>query len=167
MTNVLRGGLVHGLRSFHADHQGTKGIAGILGQRHPGVIICGHLDFAATSISSATSLVQAGKVRALAVSSPKRNAALPDVPSVTEAGYKDYAFVTYYGVLGPAGLPQPIVTRLNADLNKILQTPDVRAAFQAQGLEPNPMSPNEFAALVKADIQKSKEAIAAANIKVE
>ena len=144
---------------------GDTGYGGLLNVAH--TVLGGHLDFAATSISSATSLVQAGKVRALAVSSPKRNAALPDVPSVTEAGYKDYAFVTYYGVLGPAGLPQPIVTRLNADLNKILQTSDVRAAFQAQGLEPNPMSPNEFAALVKADIQKSKEAIAAANIKVE
>jgi len=148
-----------GFKMRHVPYKGSSpALADLLG---------GHLDFAATSISSATSLVQAGKVRALAVSSSKRNAALPDVPSVTEAGYKDYAFVTYYGVLGPAGLPQPIVTRLNADLNKILQTPEVRAAFHAQGLEPNPLSPDGFAALIKADIQKSKDIIAGANIKVE
>ena len=84
-----------------------------------------------------------------------------------ELGYKNYVFITYYGVLGPAGLPQPIVTRLNADLNKILQSADVRTAFHAQGLEPDPMKPEAFSALIKADIQKSKDVITAANIKME
>jgi tripartite-type tricarboxylate transporter receptor subunit TctC len=130
-------------------------------------LIGGHVDVVASSISSATSLIQGGKVRALAVTSPKRNAALPDVPSVAELGYKDYVFITYYGVLGPAGLPQPVVTRLNADLNKILQSPEVRTAFHAQGFEPEPMSPAQFAALIMTDIQKSKKIIDSAGIKVE
>jgi tripartite-type tricarboxylate transporter receptor subunit TctC len=130
-------------------------------------LVGGHVDMVASSISSATSLIQGGKVRALAVTSPKRNAALPDVPTVAESGYGNYVFSTYYGVFGPAGLPQPIVTRLNADLNKILASAEVRNAMHAQGLEPDPMSPDQFAALIRADIQKSKEIIASAGIKVE
>ena len=130
-------------------------------------LVGGHVDLAATSISSATALIQGGKLRALAVSSPKRNAALPDVPSVAESGYPGYAFISYYGVFGPAGLPPPIVTRLNTDLGKLLATDDVRKAMLAQGLEPEPMSPDAFAALIRADIKKSKDVITSANIKVE
>jgi tripartite-type tricarboxylate transporter receptor subunit TctC len=130
-------------------------------------LLGGHVGVVASSISSASSLVHAGKVRALAVTSPKRNAALPDVPTVAELGYKDFVFVTYYGVLAPAGVPQPVVARLNADINKLLQRPDVRTALQGQGLEPGPVSPEEFARLIKADVQKSKEIIASAGIKVE
>jgi len=130
-------------------------------------LVGGHVDFAATSISSATALIQGGKLRALAVSSPKRNAALPDVPTVAELGYPNYTFITYYGVFGPAGLPSSIVARLNADLNRILAGDDVRKQMHAQGLEPDPMTPEAFAAMIKADIQKSKDVITAANIKVE
>ncbi len=127
----------------------------------------GHLDFAGSSISSAASLIQSGKVRALAVTSVKRNASLPDVPAVAEFGYKDFNAVSFYGVMGPAGIPAPIVARLNADFNKILQRPDVKAAFQAQGFDAGGGTPEEFAALIRADIQKSREIITTAGIKVE
>lgn len=130
-------------------------------------LVGGHLQFAGSSISSAASLLHAGKIRALAVTSPKRNPALPDVPTVAESGYKDFSVVSYYGIMGPAGLPPPVVTRLNTDLNKILQRPDVRTALLGQGLDPSPATPEEFGALIKADIQKSKAIIANANIKVE
>ena len=130
-------------------------------------LIGGHVDFAATSISSATAMIQGGKLRALAVSSPKRNAALPEVPTVGELGYPNYSFITYYGVFGPAGLPANVVARLNADLNRILASDDVKKQMHAQGLEPEPMTPEAFAAMIRADIQKSKDVIAAANIKVE
>jgi tripartite-type tricarboxylate transporter receptor subunit TctC len=148
-----------GFKMRHIPYKGSSpAIADLVG---------GHVDMVASSISSATSLIQGGKVRPLAVTSPKRNAALPDVPTVAESGYGNYVFSTYYGVFGPAGLPQPIVTRLNADLNKILASAEVRNAMHAQGLEPDPMSPDQFAALIRADIQKSKEIIASAGIKVE
>ena len=75
--------------------------------------------------------------------------------------------VSYYGIMAPAGLPQPVVTRLNADINKILQRPDVRSALLAQGLEPAPATADEFGALIRADIQKSRDIITHANIKVE
>jgi tripartite-type tricarboxylate transporter receptor subunit TctC len=150
---------VAGFKMQHIPYKGSSpALADLLG---------GHLGFAASSISSATSLVHAGKIRALAVSSTTRNAALPEVPTVAELGYRDYRVVTYYGVLAPAGVPQAVVARLNADFNKILQRSDVRTALLAQGLEPNPVSPEEFAALIKADVQKSRAIIDNAGIKVE
>ena len=148
-----------GFKAQHVPYKGsTPALADVMG---------GHLALAATSISSATTLIHAGKMRALAVTSAKRNAAVPDVPTVAEAGYKDFHFVSYYGVLAPAGLPQPVLQRLNTDLNKILARPDVRTALQGQGLEPSPMSAQEFSSLIKNDIQKSKEVIQSAGIKVE
>ncbi|NBS58643.1 MAG: tripartite tricarboxylate transporter substrate binding protein [Betaproteobacteria bacterium] len=127
----------------------------------------GQVGFAGSSISSAATLTHAGKIRALAVTSPKRNQALPDVPTVAESGYKDYSVVSYYGVFGPAGMPQAVVARLNADINKLLARPDVRTALLGQGLEPHPLSTDEFAALIRDDIRKNKDVIASAGIKVE
>ena len=148
-----------GFKMQHIPYKGSSpALADLLG---------GHLQFAGSSISSAASLLAAGKIRALAVTSPKRNPALPNVPTVAESGYKDYSVVSYYGIMAPAGLPQPVVTRLNADINKILQRPDVRSALLAQGLEPAPAPADEFGALIRADIQKSRDIITHANIKVE
>jgi tripartite-type tricarboxylate transporter receptor subunit TctC len=154
--------LLQSAAGFKMQHIPYKGSAPALAD-----LLGGHLGFAGSSISSATSLVQAGKIRALAVTSPKRNPALPEIPTVAELGYKDFTFVTYYGVLAPAGVPQTVVARLNADFNKILQRPDVRTALLAQGLEPSPISPEDFAALIKADIQKMAGIISNAGIKVE
>jgi tripartite-type tricarboxylate transporter receptor subunit TctC len=148
-----------GIKLQHIPYKGsTPALADLMG---------GHLQFAGSSISSAASLLNAGKIRALAVTSPKRNPSLPDVPTVAESGYKDFSVVSYYGIMAPAGLPQPVLTRLNTDINKILQRPDVRTALLGQGLEPSPASAEEFGALIKADIQKSRAVITNANIKVE
>jgi tripartite-type tricarboxylate transporter receptor subunit TctC len=148
-----------GIKLQHIPYKGsTPALADLMG---------GHLQFAGSSISSAASLLNAGKIRALAVTSPRRNPSLPDVPTVAESGYKDFSVVSYYGIMAPAGLPQPVLSRLNTDINKILQRPDVRTALLGQGLEPSPASSEEFGALIKADIQKSKTIITNANIKVE
>lgn len=151
--------LAAGCKMQHVPYKGsTPALADLVG---------GHLNFAGSSISSAAALMQAGKVRALAVTSAKRNASLPDVPAVAESGYRDFNAVSFYGVMGPAGIPAPVVQRLNADLNRILQRPDVRTAFQGQGFETGGGTPEEFAALIRADIQKSREIITSAGIKVE
>ncbi|WP_373824206.1 Bug family tripartite tricarboxylate transporter substrate binding protein, partial [Achromobacter insuavis] len=115
---------------FKMQHVPYKGSAPALAD-----LMGGHLQFAGSSISSAASLIKAGKVRALAVTSPKRNPALPDVPTVAELGYKDFSVVTYYGVLAPAKTPAAVVARLNADFNKLLARQDVRDALASQGLE--------------------------------
>ena len=148
-----------GCKMQHVPYKGSSpALADLMG---------GHLSFAGSSISSAATLIHAGKVRALAVTSAKRNASLPEVPTVAEFGYKDFNAISFYGVMGPAGIPAPLVARLNADINKILVRPDVKTAFQAQGFDASPSSPEEFAALIRADIQKSREIIAAARIKIE
>ena len=151
--------LTAGVKMQHVPYKGsTPALADLMG---------GHLDFAGSSISSAAGMIHSGKVRALAVTSAKRNASLPDVPAVAEFGYKDFNAISFYGVMGPAGIPAPIVARLNADINKVLQRPEVKSAFQAQGFDAGGGTPEEFAALIRSDIQKSREIITTAGIKVE
>ncbi|MGV2899085.1 Bug family tripartite tricarboxylate transporter substrate binding protein [Achromobacter sp. AGC78] len=147
---------------FKMQHVPYKGSAPALAD-----LMGGHLQFAGSSISSAASLIKSGKVRALAVTSPKRNAALPDVPTVAELGYKDFSVVTYYGVLAPSKTPKDIVQRLNADFNKLLAKKDVRDALAAQGLEADPVSSAQFASLIQADIGKAKQTIKSAGIVVQ
>jgi tripartite-type tricarboxylate transporter receptor subunit TctC len=151
--------LTAGCKMQHVPYKGSSpALADLMG---------GHLDFAGSSISSAAGMIHSGKVRALAVTSAKRNASLPEVPAVAEFGYKDFNAVSFYGVMGPAGIPAAIVARLNADINKILQRPDVKTAFQAQGFDAGGGTPEEFAALIRADIHKSREVITTAGIKIE
>ncbi|MFF7060212.1 Bug family tripartite tricarboxylate transporter substrate binding protein [Achromobacter spanius] len=147
---------------FKMQHVPYKGSAPALAD-----LMGGHLQFAGSSISSAATLIKSGKVRALAVTSPKRNAALPDVPTVAELGYKDFSVVTYYGVLAPSKTPKDIVERLNADFNKLLAKKDVRDALAAQGLEADPISSAQFASLIQSDIGKAKQTIKSAGIVVQ
>lgn len=151
--------LAAGFQGQHVPYKGSSpALADLMG---------GHLALAATSISSATSLLKSGKMRALAVTSPQRVAAVPEVPTLAELGYRNADFLTYYGVFAPAGLAQPLVERLNGDVNKILAMPEVRTALQGNGLEPRAISPAEFSAMVRADIESARTVIRQANIKVE
>jgi tripartite-type tricarboxylate transporter receptor subunit TctC len=151
--------LTAGCKMQHIPYKGSSpALADLLG---------GTLSFAGSSISSAAGLLRAGKIRALAVTSARRNSSLPEVPTVAESGYKDFNVSSYYGVMGPAGMPAAVVARLNADINKILVRPEVKTAFQGQGFDVSPSTPEEFAAVIRTDIQKSREVIAAAGIKVE
>jgi tripartite-type tricarboxylate transporter receptor subunit TctC len=96
--------------------------------------------------------VRSGKLRALATSSAARLPAFPEVPTAEEASLAGYLVITWYGVFAPAGTPAPIVNRLHADLVKAMQTPDVRARLEAIGADGTvSRSPEEFAALVRAD----------------
>lgn len=147
---------------FKMQHVPYKGSAPALAD-----LMGGHLQFAGSSISSAATLIQSGKIRALAVTSLKRNPALPDVPTVAELGYPDFSVVTFYGVLAPAKTPTSVVSRLNADFNKLLARKDVKDALASQGLETNPMSSAAFAELIQADISKARQTIKDAAISVQ
>ena len=119
------------------------------------------------SIITAQQHARAGNVRMLAVSTAKRSALLPELPTMMEAGVPGYESTTYFGVLGPAGLPRPIVEQLAADIAAVLKAEDLRARFAAAGAEPVGSAPEAFAALIRAERDKWTRLIRTAGIKVE
>lgn len=98
--------------------------------------------------------VQAGKLRAVAVTGNKRTAALPDVPTITEAGFPGADFITWNGVHVPAKTPTATIAKLNAEFDRLLKLPEVRERMQTLGLDPVGGTPEAFAAFVKADIAR-------------
>ena len=119
------------------------------------------------ALGPAMPFIKSGKVRALAVTSAKRSSLLPDVPTVAELGYKGFDVSTWYGLLVPAGTPARYVTTLNAEVNKLLADPEVRAAIKAQGAEPEAMTTASFAALIKTDYAKWKGIVEASGVRVD
>ena len=97
---------------------------------------------------------RAGKLRALAVSSPRRSSAAPEVPTMVEAGFPDFEASIYFGISAPAGTPREIVARLNAEIGKALGVPEVRQTLLRQGAEPLGGTPEAYAAHIKAEIAK-------------
>jgi tripartite-type tricarboxylate transporter receptor subunit TctC len=129
--------------------------------------LAGNVDLLVSSVPSAMAQIKSGKLRPLAVTSAKRSSSLPDVPTVTESGYKDFDVSTWYGVFAPAGTPAAVVTTVNAEINKLLATADMKAAIQAQGAEPEAMSPAQFSTLLKTDYAKWKGIVEASGAKIE
>lgn len=113
--------------------------------------IGGHVDFVASSLPSALSHIRSGTLRALAVTSPERNDAVPDVPTVAESGYDDFSAGDWKAVVGPAGLPEDIVATLNAAINEALQDDTLRTTFAADGSTIVGGSPEELRELIAAE----------------
>jgi len=111
--------------------------------------------------------VQGGTVRALAVTSAKRLSALPNVPTVAESGMPGFEFHSWYGLWGPSNLPADVVQKLNADVNRWLAQPEVKAQFDKLGYEAQPGSPVEFAVFVRDNSARDAKIIKEAGIKAE
>ena len=111
--------------------------------------------------------VKAGKLRAIAVASPKRIASLPNVPTMAEAGLPGFTVVSWQAIFAPAHTPKPIVQKLNADIAKVLRMPDVQAKLDELGVDPAAGPPEQLAEFQKAEIAKWAKVVKAANIKVE
>lgn len=129
--------------------------------------IAGNIDLLVSSVPSAVGQLKGGKLRALAVTSAKRSSLLPEVPTVAELGFKGFDVSTWYGLLVPAGTSAPLVSTLNAEVNKLLADPEVRAAIKAQGAEPEAMTPANFAALIRNDYLKWKAIVEASGAKID
>jgi tripartite-type tricarboxylate transporter receptor subunit TctC len=129
--------------------------------------VAGHTPIAFTALPPAAPLVKDGKLRALAVTSAKRSAALPEVPTMAEAGLKGQEADTLQGVLVPAGTPKPIIALLHREIAKIVKEPDVKEKFAALGFEAVANTPDEFAAQIKAEIAKWGKVVKDANIKAQ
>ncbi len=110
---------------------------------------------------------RAGKLRALAVTGPKRTPAAPDIPTVAEAGVPGYSVTTAYGVAAPAKTPRPILDRLHAELIKVLNAPDIRERLQGLGADPVGTTPEQYTAFIQEEIAKWAKVIRAAGIKGE
>lgn len=111
--------------------------------------------------------VKSGRLRALALTGDTLIDALPQVPLVAAAGVKGFELKIWYGFLGPAGMPKPIVDRLNAEVNRVLALPDIRDQLLTSGMNPFPSSPERFDALIKADFEKYRNIIKSANISLK
>jgi tripartite-type tricarboxylate transporter receptor subunit TctC len=122
-------------------------------------LVGGHVPLAFNTIAPALGNIQAGKIRAIAVASPKRSAALPDVPTATEAGLPGFEAVLYYGIAAPAGTPKPIVDRINKEMRAIIASDEISKRIVADGGDPAPATPEEYAASIERDEAKWAELI--------
>jgi tripartite-type tricarboxylate transporter receptor subunit TctC len=106
------------------------------------------------NISDVINQVKAGKLNAIAVTTPKRSPAVPEVPTFAESGYPEYAFMTWQAVVGPAGMPKPVVQRLNAEIVRIMATPDVKERFASFGTDAASSTPEELGRFLAEEVAK-------------
>jgi tripartite-type tricarboxylate transporter receptor subunit TctC len=130
-------------------------------------LIAGRVQLMFESLNSIAPFARSGAVRALAVSGDRRSPAFPDLPTIAEAGVPGYSAPTWSGVIAPAGVPRPIVDKLNAALNKAILSAAFKEHFASIGDEPAGGTPEEFAALIASDSAKWAEVIKRAGIKFE
>ncbi len=130
-------------------------------------LIGGHLHLSFPSVPASVAYIRSGKLIALGVTTAQRASALPDVPTIQESGVPGYEVSGWYGVIGPAGMPKPIVDRLNREINSILQIPETRDLLAKQGADPRTATPEEFAASMSSDLQKWARVVATAGIKAQ
>jgi tripartite-type tricarboxylate transporter receptor subunit TctC len=109
-------------------------------------LLGGHVAIYFSSLPAAIGLVKEGKVRALGVTGPQRSVIFPDVPTVAESGLPGFEAVLHYGIVAPAGTPQPIIAKLNAVLRDAVASDDVKQRIASDGAEPLPSTPEEYAA---------------------
>jgi tripartite-type tricarboxylate transporter receptor subunit TctC len=158
----MAGELFKTLTGTNIQHVPYKGSTGARND-----IISGQIEMMFDSVPSMAPMIQAGRVKALGTTGKVRAAILPDVPTLSEAGVPGYEATIWIGLMAPAGTPQPIVTRLNSEINKILARADVRQQWEKQGATAMAMSPEEFGAYVQSEIDKWAKVIKANGIKPE
>jgi tripartite-type tricarboxylate transporter receptor subunit TctC len=130
-------------------------------------VLGGHVQMMLDAISTMAPNVKEGRVRALGTTGTKRSSVLPEVPTIDEAGLPGYEATIWLGIMAPTGTPEPIVTKLNGEINKILERSDVKAAWAKQGVETLSMTPAEFDAYLRKDIDKWANVIKVSGIKVQ
>jgi tripartite-type tricarboxylate transporter receptor subunit TctC len=150
---------VTGTSAVHVPYKGSS-------QAHAD-LITGRVQIMLDTTSSAMPQIKAGKLRPLAVTTPRRSAELPSVPTLAEAGYPGFEMSTWYGLFVTGGTPKPIVDRLAAELDQILKLPDVQARLRGLGGEPGAISVERFAEMNRAEYERMGKMIRDNNIKAE
>jgi tripartite-type tricarboxylate transporter receptor subunit TctC len=130
-------------------------------------LIAGRVSMFFASISTAIAQLQSGKLRAIAVTTARRDPTLPDVPTFMESGYPDYEVNAWYGLLAPGKTRRPVIDRLNTELRQVLAEEETRKQLRARGIDPETGTPDDFSALIRKDIAKWAKVVSAAGIKPE
>jgi tripartite-type tricarboxylate transporter receptor subunit TctC len=130
-------------------------------------LMAGQVQMMAESIPQASQYVKAGKLRALAVTSRERNPALPDTPTMIEAGLKGFEVVGFYGVLAPAATPKPVVEKLSAAFKGALETPEIRSRMVTQGADPAFLGSDEFGRFLAAEMPRWARAVKDSGAKLD
>jgi len=130
-------------------------------------LISGDVDLLFENMGAIVPHVKAGKVRALAVTGPKRSSALPDLPTVAEAGVAGFEVVIWAGVIGPREIPKDVVTKLNQEINNALRSPAIKEKFAALGLEPAGGTPEQFEAFIRAEAIKWADVVKRAHVRID
>jgi tripartite-type tricarboxylate transporter receptor subunit TctC len=155
----IAGELLKQITGTHITHIPYKGSG-------PAVqdLLGGQVDLFITTPAAVVTQIQAGKLKGLAVTSPRRLSSLPQVPTASEAGVKNYDLDSWFALYAPAGTPPAIVQRLNAEIGKILAMPDVRKRAEESGTEVETMTPAQLAAFTRKELDHWGEVIRSANI---
>ena len=130
-------------------------------------LLAGEVAMSPLGMAAAKPRAQSGQLRALAITTPKRSPAMPDVPTVAESGFPDYDVSPWYGYLAPAGTPDAIVAKLNADIGAALRSPEVEKRLLNAGTELNPGSPEDLRKFIESDVERWAKVIKQAGIKLD
>jgi tripartite-type tricarboxylate transporter receptor subunit TctC len=130
-------------------------------------VMGGHVSAAVSPLPGVTPFLKSGRLRPLAVTSARRLASYPDVPTVAESGMPGFELLSWYGLWGPAGMPKDVVDKLNAAVAKAVQSPHVKARFADLSFETSENTPTQFAKLIQEEIRRVGVVIKAANIRIE
>jgi tripartite-type tricarboxylate transporter receptor subunit TctC len=161
-THHFCGELLKSLAGIDIVHVPYKGSTPALS-----ALVAGEVSMMFSNVADTQPHIKSGRMRALAVTSAKRTSALPAVPTMAEAGLRDFQVSSWFGLLAPAGTPAAIVTRVNAETVKVLLRPDVKAALGLQGLEVISGTPEQFASHIKSEIARMTKIAATAGIKAD
>jgi len=146
-----------GIRMTHVPYKGSgQAVTDILG---------GHVQVMFSGFSSTLHHIRAGKLRALAVTGPKRSPALAEVPTISEQGFPGVEATAWYGILAPAGTPKPVVAQLHGDLVRVLKQPDVVQKLDGLGFEIVASTPEQFGAYIRTEIRKWEKVVRASGAK--
>jgi tripartite-type tricarboxylate transporter receptor subunit TctC len=127
-------------------------------------LVAGNINLIFATAASAMPHIKSGRIKALAVTTSKRSGLVPDLPTIAEAGLKDFEANNWYGILAPAKTPRPIVDRLNKEIVAVLSAPDIKAFLFKQGLDVAPSTPEDFAAYIRSEKAKWEKVIKAAKL---
>lgn len=161
-VNHLLGEMVNTMAQTRMQHVPYKGAAPALQD-----LLSGQIQVVFTSLPSVAGLIRSGQVRPLAVTSAKRSATFPDIPTIAESGFAGFDVTPWFGIVARAGTPAALIQKINADVREALANKEVLEKFAAQGAEALATSPEDFGGIIKVDIAKWSEAVKASGARID